>query len=131
MGSTRAGIKMPEAEIRQAFESTPGGGVGRPRFQGKIGLAIQIGEEKYMDIRVPVLAIFADPDDDGPYTRNDPVRAAVETSSMAIAEGQAKAIEAGIPSARVVRLPHANHAIFISNEADVLREMRAFIERLN
>jgi non-heme chloroperoxidase len=32
-----------------------------------------------------------------------------------------------VPGARVVRLAHANHYVFISNEADVLREMRAFL----
>jgi non-heme chloroperoxidase len=35
-----------------------------------------------------------------------------------------------LPSARVVRLPGANHYVFLSNEADVLREMRAFLSRL-
>jgi non-heme chloroperoxidase len=35
--------------------------------------------------------------------------------------------EVGVPSARVVRLPNANHFVFLSNEADVLREMNAFI----
>jgi hypothetical protein len=32
-----------------------------------------------------------------------------------------------LPSAKVVRLPFANHYVFFSNEADVLREMNAFI----
>jgi pimeloyl-ACP methyl ester carboxylesterase len=45
----------------------------------------------------------------------------------ALLERQAKAIEDGVPSARVVRLPGANHYVFLSNEADVLREMRAFV----
>jgi pimeloyl-ACP methyl ester carboxylesterase len=43
---------------------------------------------------------------------------------------QAKAFESGIPSARVVRLPNANHFVFSSNEADVLREMNAFLAKL-
>ena len=42
-------------------------------------------------------------------------------------EAQAKAFESGVPTARVVRIPHANHYVFQSNEADVLREMDAFI----
>lgn len=41
-----------------------------------------------------------------------------------------KALQAGVPSALVV-LPHANHYLFISNEADVLREMRASLASLN
>jgi hypothetical protein len=30
----------------------------------------------------------------------------------------------------VVKLPVANHYVFLSNEAEVLREMRAFLGRL-
>jgi hypothetical protein len=43
---------------------------------------------------------------------------------------QANAFAAGVPSARVVRVQNADHYIFISNEADVLREMRAFLAGL-
>jgi hypothetical protein len=35
-----------------------------------------------------------------------------------------------VPTARIVRIPHANHYVFLSNEADVLREMDAFIAGL-
>jgi len=45
-------------------------------------------------------------------------------------EPQARAFEAGVPSARVVRLADADHVVFMSNEADVLREMRAFFGQL-
>jgi hypothetical protein len=47
----------------------------------------------------------------------------------AATEKQAKALEGGVPSARVVRLPGA-HFIFLSNQRDVLRETRAFLARL-
>ena len=40
---------------------------------------------------------------------------------------QVKAFEQGLPSARVVRLPGAEHYVFRSNEADVLREMNSFL----
>jgi hypothetical protein len=33
---------------------------------------------------------------------------------------------AGLPSARIVELPGANLYMFLSNEDDVLREVRAF-----
>lgn len=57
------------------------------------------------------------------------IRAQVEGIN-ALLERQAKAIEAALPSARVAKLAHANHYVFLSNEADVLREMRAFLGRL-
>jgi non-heme chloroperoxidase len=93
--------------------------------------AIAAGEQKYTDIRVPVLAIYAVPHTGVPASGNDPVaRAAAEARDMANTEAQAKAFETGVPSARVVRLPHANHFVFLSNEADVLRDMNAFLGSL-
>ena len=38
----------------------------------------------------------------------------------------AKVFQKGVPQARVVGIPHADHLVFFSNEADVLREMKAF-----
>jgi hypothetical protein len=43
---------------------------------------------------------------------------------------QAAEFERGVPGARVVRIPNASHAIWESNEAQVLGEMRAFINAL-
>jgi pimeloyl-ACP methyl ester carboxylesterase len=45
-------------------------------------------------------------------------------------ERQAEAIREGLPSAKVVKLTRANHYVFLSNEAEVLREMRAFLASL-
>ena len=56
--------------------------------------------------------------------------AAIDARDAAAATEQARAFQAGVPSARVVILPHANHYIFISNEAEVLREIRAFLATL-
>ncbi len=93
--------------------------------------AIFAGQQKYMDIRDPILAIFAVPHDLGPAFKDDPAaRAAAEANDAARAGAQAKAFESGLPSARVVRLPNANHYVFQSNEADVLREMNAFLSSL-
>jgi pimeloyl-ACP methyl ester carboxylesterase len=43
---------------------------------------------------------------------------------------QAKAFEDGLPTAKVVHIPRASHYVFLSNEADVLRHMSAFLEKL-
>jgi non-heme chloroperoxidase len=80
---------------------------------------------------VPGLAIYAVPHDRGPAADKDPAaRAAAEAEDLARVGAQAKAFETGVASARVVRLPHANHFVFLSNEADVLREMNAFLSSL-
>lgn len=93
--------------------------------------AIQMGEQKYTNIPVPILAIYAVPHDLGPVPGFDAAaRAAFEAADEATTGAQAKAFESGVPSARVVRLPHASHYVFGSNEADVLREMNAFLGSL-
>jgi pimeloyl-ACP methyl ester carboxylesterase len=45
-------------------------------------------------------------------------------------EGCAKALEKAAPSSRVVRVPGATHYVFISNEAEVLKEIRDFVGAL-
>jgi non-heme chloroperoxidase len=124
------GFRMPEAELRQILQSTPDGHVG-PEKPNKAH-AVFLGRQKYTDIRAPVLAIFAVPEDLGPYVDNDPAaRAAFDAANLALMEPLVRVFETGIPSARVVRVPHADHYVFISNETDVLREMRTFLASLN
>ncbi|HXB02220.1 MAG TPA: alpha/beta hydrolase [Opitutaceae bacterium] len=93
-------------------------------------LKLTAGQMKFTELHVPVLAIFADPHD---LSRKyqDPVRLAkAEALDFERMERQANAFQRQVPSARIVRLPHADHIIFRSNEADVLREMNAFIGSL-
>ena len=93
--------------------------------------AIQAGRKKYTHIPVPILAIYALPPNFEDLPCGDPAeRAAFEARIAVTNEAQAKAFEAGVPSARVVRLPRAQHEVFFSNEDDVLREMNAFIGSL-
>jgi pimeloyl-ACP methyl ester carboxylesterase len=94
-----------------------------------ISMAIIAGEQKYTSIPVPILAIYAVPHDRG-ASGDAAAKAAQDARDEATTGAQAKAFEAGIPTARVVRLPHANHYVFFSNEADVLKEMNAFVGTL-
>jgi non-heme chloroperoxidase len=117
---------MPEA-LRAYIASLP---TPPPSTAGPFD-AIIAGEQKYTKIPVPILAIFAVPHDLGPMAPRDPtIRAAFEANEEASVGAQAKAFESGLPSARVVRIPHAEHYVFLSNEADVLCEMNAFIGSL-
>ena len=90
---------------------------------------IMTGTQKYTRIPVPILAIYALPHDPGPAA-SAAMRAEGEARDQK-GEAQAKAFETGLPTARVVRIPRANHYVFLSNEADVLREMETFIAGLN
>jgi hypothetical protein len=95
-------------------------------------LAVLAGEQKYTRIPVPVLAIFAVPHDLGPMPGVDSAkRAALEAYDEMTTSAQARAFEQGVPTAQVVRLTHASHAVYVSNEGDVLREMNSFLARLH
>jgi len=130
-GKATFGYTLPEAEIREQFEITPSGGIGKPRDERAASLAVIGGEQKYTDIRAPILAIYAVGHRLGPYADKDPVArdaglARDEADDQAIADGFQK----GLPSARVIQMHHTYHYIFITNEADVLREMHAFLPTL-
>lgn len=94
------------------------------------GRAILAGEQKYTDLHVPILAIYALPHSGLPAPKDPAARAAAEAMDLARTGAQAKAFETAVPSARIIRLPHANHYLFVSNEADVLREMNSFLGSL-
>ena len=117
------------AKIPNPPAGTPA--ASKPPEVSPIVKAILMGEQKYTSIEVPVLAICAVPHDLGPLNENDPVaRAAAEASDLARTTALANTFQTGVASAHVVRLAHANHYIFNSNEADVLREINAFTTTL-
>jgi len=93
--------------------------------------AIFAGEGRYTTIRGPVLAIYAWPRRLPPSVANDPVAAAkADSAGLAGIMPQITAFQRGVPQARVIRIPHSTHYVFLSNEADVLREIHAFTDAL-
>lgn len=102
--------------------------VSRP--MARVPYAIVSGQRKYTDIRGPVLAIFASPGEVPPGAAQDSAMRAMIAEVDSASEQQASAFARGVPQARVVRIPRANHFVFRSNEDEVLREMRAFINNL-
>ena len=90
--------------------------------------AIMDGMQRYTRLPVPVLAVYAIPQDPSPAA--DAARRAANEAANRKAEAQVEAFAAGVPTARVVRLPHANHYVFTSNEGNVTRELDAFIAGL-
>ena len=130
------GFTYPEGELRQQWNSTPDGRVGKQRdFPGYATL--MKGMKKYTDIHVPALVIFANPHGQGTWVDHNTdakVRDAAKAYSAALGVltgRQAKAFASGVPTARVVVVPGAHHYVYLSNEADVLREMRTFLASLH
>lgn len=129
------GFTYPEAELRQQWDTTSDGRLGKQRdFPGYATL--MSGMKKYTGIPVPALVIFGIPHSQGSWVDNSTdskvcdAAKAYSVALTALAERQARAIEAGVPTARVVRLSNAHHYVYLSNEADVLREMRSFVRGL-
>jgi pimeloyl-ACP methyl ester carboxylesterase len=96
-----------------------------------IQAALNFGMEKYTSIPVPVLAIYACPHDWSHFFPNDPARRAERLAEDAAACSEwAEAFAHGVPTARVVRIPNADHYVYRSNEAQVIAEMKKFLSTL-
>ena len=113
------GVPPPAPQPRQSNEFSP-------------TQAILDGMQKYTTIPVPVLAICAFPRRLGPHEFGDDpaARDAAKARMLKLVGAQIKAFRSGVPSARVITLPDADHDIYRSNEADVLREINLFVSSL-
>jgi non-heme chloroperoxidase len=131
------GVRKPEAEFRQTWDSNSDGRPTKPRaFPGaQMFMAIMTSDKRYALIPMPALVIFAIPHLRESWINKSPdpaVRQASQaylTAVDAATERQARALEGGVPTARVVRLKGA-HYIFLSNEREMTREVHAFIAGL-
>ena len=129
------GFSFPEAELRQKRPVNPDGHVGRPRdFPGYSSLLA--GMKKYVDIPVPGTRVLRLPHGLGRWVDNstDPkVREHAKAYTAALTplqSGRHRQLKMAFPTARVVKLSGAHHYVYLSHEADVLREMRVFLGRL-
>ncbi|HEX4542558.1 MAG TPA: alpha/beta hydrolase [Candidatus Acidoferrum sp.] len=138
----RNGFAFPESELRNQYETNPDGTKGKRRTEDKVFAAIGNAERQreYSLVRVPVLAIFALPASAAQiilrtyqFNASDD-RAPVEevfTSVVNYIRMDEKSIQKCSGGVRVVEMPGSDHYVFLASEADVLRELRAFLESLN
>jgi non-heme chloroperoxidase len=114
------------------LQSTPDNAPGPPNSpQVQINAAILKGFQIFGGVHCPVLAIFADPHALPANAPTDSAKRATQIAEdQARTSEQAEAFQLGNPSATVIRIPNASHFVFRSNEAEVLREMNAFITKL-
>jgi non-heme chloroperoxidase len=133
------GFPFPEAELRAQRESSADGTVGKHRNSPGASLfnALLAGSQTFTTIPAPALVIFANPHSQGAWVdeNTDPlVRTAAKSYSSALealVARQEKSVRDAVPNAHVITLPGANHYVFLSNEAEVLRDINAFIAGLN
>jgi pimeloyl-ACP methyl ester carboxylesterase len=103
-----------------------------PEPEGDFGpaKAMMLGLEKYTKIPCPILAIFADPHNLGKMHEFIPAGRAMAKYMDDHTKNAISTVEADAPAAQVVRIPNASHYVFQSNEAQVLKEMDAFLGTL-
>src|SRR5207248_25254 len=128
-----ARLKLVEREVseqRADMEDIPSPTGPRPPAPPVMS-AIMTGQQRFTKINAPALFIYASPHDLGEAMKGNPkARAAMEASDKRAVERQVAAVKREVPEAQVVLIPNANHFLFRTNEADVLREMNNFIATL-
>ena len=139
--SRTQGVAIPEAEFRNDFLENPDGSVGDRITPAYVPQTIMDGggAHDYSKIRVPVLAFVGYPPLPQEQIQSNHITDSSERTIIAAAFGisvgmiktRIKRINRAAGGARVVELWDANHFVFLSNETDVLREMRAFLGGLN
>jgi len=131
------GYEYPEAQLRASFNQNPDGSVGSYNTSNKVHNAIGKGAlpRDYSRIRVPILAFFSSLNTNYRYQPKDAQeRAAIEQFDAATKvyvdryKGNLLKAKGGV---HIVDPPHADHYVFLSNETDVLREMKAFLAALH
>jgi len=106
-----------------------------PPAPSPIPLAVLFGEEKFTGIHAPAMDIVACPHDlspmfRGPLAHDQAAQQALEANDLQKCTAQSTAFGQAMPWVPVVRIPHANHHIFVSNPDVVERAMNDFLDKL-
>jgi pimeloyl-ACP methyl ester carboxylesterase len=130
------GFEYPEAELRANSNQNPDGSLGSDNAPNKVHFAIGKGAlpRDYSRIRVPILAFFSTLSVNYRYQPKDAQESTAIEEFDAATEVYEKRSKTHLLKAQggvhIVDPPQADHYLFLSNEADVLREMRAFLATL-
>src|SRR5690606_11130530 len=130
-----AKVVLPEAEFRMMLATDE---QGRPTMKFKrppfVGQKIEAGKRQYTNLHVPALGIFAVIDDPGAADMNDAEQRANAEAYMWFqrerATRQTALFKRDLPEARVVKIEHADHYVYLSNQSEVLDEINSFISGL-
>jgi len=130
------GYPYPEAELHNTFKCNPDGSVGGETEADRVHDLIGVGALKrdYSRIRVPVLAIFGTLGVAPLYQPKNEQELIViqnfEAATDVYVQRYKKNLRLTEGGVHIVDLPEANHYLFLSNEADVLREIHMFLATL-
>ena len=125
---------LPESEFHQQFEDM-NGRVGAPTAPDWVMRSIgqqQVFRKDYSNIQVPVLVLLPKTEIDY-QPKTDEERVLIDhfiaRGEVVIGRWIAK-VKRGVPDARVIYIPRGGHYLWATKEADVLREIHAFIANL-
>jgi len=130
------GFAFPLSELHQQFEDINGrvGPVTAPDWVMRAIGQQQVFRKDYSNIRVPLLVMMESPRFPDAYKpRSDEERALIE---QFIARGKVitgrwtDKVKRGVPDARFVDVPGSGHYLWITKEAEVLREIHALVADL-
>ena len=128
-------VYLPEAEFRQMLTTDAD---GRPtmkrRWPPRVPKEILSGRQMFTSVTAPALAIFGVWNDPGQADLNDPEQRAnaeaYSTVQKARISRRVEYFRRIAPSARVVLIERTDHYLFVMHEADVLRQIQAFVAGL-
>jgi len=125
------GFAFPESELRQVFATNSDG--SRGRYLGSADAGRQMAEgtirRDYKQIHVPILAFFAgEPPARTPADADE--RAAIDVyrkEKEAFTQRWKRQLQQARGRITIIDLPDASHFVFLSNDAEIVREIRAFL----
>ncbi|HKQ15789.1 MAG TPA: alpha/beta hydrolase [Steroidobacteraceae bacterium] len=128
-------VYLPEAEFRQMLATDADGKpTMKRRRPASVHQAMLAGRKKFAHVDAPALAIFGIWNDPGNADLNDPEqRANAEAYSTVNKRRVARRVDYFrqiAPAARVVVIERTDHYLFVLNQAQVLGEIRSFVQQL-
>jgi hypothetical protein len=123
------GINRPEADLRATIDFDPATHLLTRKFTpSEIENSIQAGKQHRSGVTVRALAVFA--------LRDTPVANASSDSAAALTEvwtlrtqRRIDALKRDVSGLRTVAISHADHYVYLSNEAAVLRAIAEFLHQ--
>ncbi len=130
------GVAYPESELRNIFETDLDGRLSLGTYKATSHRIREGGRKRdYSNIDVPILAFSWFPPALEDQLKKDPPkeardRAAIEAvfrANVSYTRRRMQGLLTANAPVHVIEMPGANHYVFITNEADVLRELGAFL----
>ena len=127
-----AKVMLPESEFRMMLTTDEAGHpTMKRRRPGFVGQKLNAGQQKYTNVRVPALGIYAVSDDPGPVNMQDPEQRvnaeAYQWFQRQRGERSITLFQQDLPHAQLIRVAGADHYVYLSNEGEVLRGIDSFI----